>query len=49
MTRSGELLHQAGGALRMTETYGAALLVEEMELVAAQFNEQVRAYKAASE
>jgi chemosensory pili system protein ChpA (sensor histidine kinase/response regulator) len=33
LTRSGELLHQAGGALRMTETYGAALLVEEMELV----------------
>ena len=30
--RAGELLHQAVGALRMTETYGAALLVEEMEL-----------------
>ena len=32
LTRAGELLHQATGALRMTETYGAALLVEEMEL-----------------
>ena len=32
LVRSGELLHQASGALRMTETYGAALLVEEMEL-----------------
>ncbi len=32
LTRAGELLHQAGGALRMAETYGAALLVEEMEL-----------------
>src|SRR5210317_1866419 len=32
LTRAGELLHQASGALRMTETYGAALLVEEMEL-----------------
>ncbi|HEX2138851.1 MAG TPA: Hpt domain-containing protein [Woeseiaceae bacterium] len=31
----GELLHQAQGALRMTETYGAALLAEEMELVCA--------------
>jgi chemosensory pili system protein ChpA (sensor histidine kinase/response regulator) len=33
LNRSRELLHQAGGALRMTETYGAALLVEEMEHV----------------
>ena len=32
LKRAGELLHQACGALRMTETYGAALLVEEMEL-----------------
>ncbi|HNP64161.1 MAG TPA: Hpt domain-containing protein, partial [Woeseiaceae bacterium] len=32
LKRAGELLHQARGALRMTETYGAALLVEEMEL-----------------
>ena len=32
LIRAGELLHQASGALRMTETYGAALLVEEMEL-----------------
>ena len=32
LARAGELLHQASGALRMTETYGAALLVEEMEL-----------------
>ncbi len=32
LTRAGELLHQAWGALHMTETYGAALLVEEMEL-----------------
>ena len=31
LVRSGQLLHQAGGALRMTETYGAALLTEEME------------------
>jgi chemosensory pili system protein ChpA (sensor histidine kinase/response regulator) len=32
LRRAGELLHQARGALRITETYGAALLVEEMEL-----------------
>ncbi len=32
LKRTGELLHQAGGALKITETYGAALLVEEMEL-----------------
>ena len=32
LRRAGELLHLARGALRMTETYGAALLVEEMEL-----------------
>lgn len=32
LTRAGELLHQARGALTLTETYGAALLVEEMEL-----------------
>ena len=32
LKRAGELLHLVGGALRMTETYGAALLVEEMEL-----------------
>ena len=31
LVRSGQLLHQVGGALRMTETYGAALLTEEME------------------
>jgi chemosensory pili system protein ChpA (sensor histidine kinase/response regulator) len=31
LVRAGELLHQASGALRITETYGAALLVEEME------------------
>lgn len=32
LKRAGELLHEARGALRITETYGAALLVEEMEL-----------------
>jgi chemosensory pili system protein ChpA (sensor histidine kinase/response regulator) len=32
LIRAGELLHQTSGALRMAETYGAALLVEEMEL-----------------
>lgn len=32
LIRAGELLHQVRGALRMTETYGAALLAEEMEL-----------------
>ena len=32
LTRAGELLHQARGALQITETYGAALLTEEMEL-----------------
>ena len=31
LVRSEQLLHQVGGALRMTETYGAALLTEEME------------------
>ncbi|MEX0824300.1 MAG: Hpt domain-containing protein, partial [Woeseia sp.] len=33
LTRAGELLHQIRGVLRMTETYGAALLAEEMEAV----------------
>ncbi|MBT8101034.1 MAG: Hpt domain-containing protein, partial [Gammaproteobacteria bacterium] len=32
LVRAGELLHQVRGALQMTETYGAALLAEEMEL-----------------
>ena len=32
LTRAGELLHQVRGALQLTETYGAALLAEEMEL-----------------
>ena len=32
LVRASELLHQARGALRLTETYGAALLTEEMEL-----------------
>ena len=32
LVRAGELLHQARGALQLTETYGAALLAEEMEL-----------------
>ncbi len=31
LERCGDLLHQAGGALRLAETYGAALLAEEME------------------
>ena len=34
LNRAAELLHQARGALQITETYGAALLVEEMELAA---------------
>ena len=33
LTRCGQLLHQAGGALKLSETYGAALLAEEMEAV----------------
>ena len=32
LVRASELLHQARGALHITETYGAALLTEEMEL-----------------
>ncbi|MBT8087796.1 MAG: hypothetical protein KJO46_07145, partial [Gammaproteobacteria bacterium] len=32
LVRTSELLHQARGALLLSETYGAALLVEEMEL-----------------
>ena len=32
LLRAGDLLHQVRGALQMTETYGAALLAEEMEL-----------------
>ena len=32
LIRAAELLHQARGALQLTETYGAALLTEEMEL-----------------
>ncbi len=35
LVRSGQLLHQVGGALKLTETYGAALLAEEMESVCA--------------
>ncbi|MGB5345988.1 MAG: Hpt domain-containing protein [Woeseia sp.] len=35
LARTGELLHTARGALRITETYGAALLAEEMEAVCA--------------
>ena len=31
LVRAGEHLHQVRGALLITETYGAALLVEEME------------------
>ena len=31
LERCAELLHQVGGALRLAETYGAALLAEEME------------------
>jgi chemosensory pili system protein ChpA (sensor histidine kinase/response regulator) len=33
LVRSGQLLHQVSGALKLTETYGAALLAEEMEEV----------------
>ena len=33
LSRCAALLHQIGGALRLTETYGAALLAEEMEAV----------------
>jgi chemosensory pili system protein ChpA (sensor histidine kinase/response regulator) len=32
LVRAAELLHQARGALQLSETYGAALLTEEMEL-----------------
>jgi chemosensory pili system protein ChpA (sensor histidine kinase/response regulator) len=32
LVRAGEQLHQARGALQLAETYGAALLAEEMEL-----------------
>jgi chemosensory pili system protein ChpA (sensor histidine kinase/response regulator) len=35
LVQCGELLHQARGVLRLTETYGAALLAEEMEHVCA--------------
>ena len=35
LVRSGQLLHQVSGALKMAETYGAALLAEEMEGVCA--------------
>ncbi len=35
LVRCGQLLHQASGALKITETYGAALLAEEMEGVCA--------------
>jgi chemosensory pili system protein ChpA (sensor histidine kinase/response regulator) len=33
LVRCGQLLHQVSGALKITETYGAALLAEEMEEV----------------
>jgi chemosensory pili system protein ChpA (sensor histidine kinase/response regulator) len=32
LVRAGDLLHQTRGALQLAETYGAALLAEEMEL-----------------
>jgi len=35
LVRCGQLLHQASGALKLSETYGAALLAEEMEGVCA--------------
>jgi len=35
LVRCGQLLHQVGGALKISETYGAALLAEEMESVCA--------------
>ncbi len=35
LVQCGEVLHQARGVLRLTETYGAALLAEEMEHVCA--------------
>ena len=35
LVRCGQLLHQISGALKLTETYGAALLAEEMEAVCA--------------
>ena len=35
LVRCGQLLHQVGGALKIAETYGAALLAEEMESVCA--------------
>ncbi len=35
LVRCGQLLHQASGVLKLTETYGAALLAEEMEGVCA--------------
>ena len=35
LVRCGQLLHQVSGALKITETYGAALLAEEMEAVCA--------------
>ncbi len=35
LVRTAQLLHQIGGALKITETYGAALLTEEMEAVCA--------------
>ena len=38
LVRAGELLHQVRGALQITETYGAALLVEEMELACKYFS-----------
>ena len=44
LIRASELLHQVHGALRMTETYGAALLAEEMEL-ACQYLASLRAGK----
>lgn len=40
LKRSAELLHQAHGALRMAEVYGASLLAEEMELLVRHLVEQ---------
>jgi chemosensory pili system protein ChpA (sensor histidine kinase/response regulator) len=41
LTRTGELLHQVSGALKMAEAYGAALLADEMEAVCSYLAELV--------
>ena len=48
LAKAADLLHQVRGALQITETYGAALLAEEMEKACRYLASPARAAKTAS-